>query len=438
VCDTDNDGLSNQFDLDSDGDGCTDAKEAGVLGTLRNGDVKNGANGGVVTTTTNMAGAIAGALNTYGANGLADELETVAESGILKFISSYSNYALSANLNTCTGVDTDGDGVSDLIDIDDDNDGIPDVIEGYSCATLTNDAQIFKDPAIKQFNLVANGDFDLGNTGFTTTYTPGNIGACGAYIVSPTGWASSAGSLSEGNAMQLNADCEAPYTAFWSQTVTVKPNTNYRFGFSIRHGNPARVSYTINGGSQQGNFGTTGSWVSKQATINSGSRTTMTISLFETTGAPSSADFGVDDIFLIEIQDVYCTGVLDTDNDGIFNHLDLDSDGDGCPDAIESGVSGTLSSGSVKNGIGGAVTSTNTLAGAIAAGPYGSNGLANGVETVTDNGIINYVNNYTLFALNKSYTVCADTDGDGIKDVSDIDDDNDGVLDATESPFCFY
>ena len=39
VCDTDNDGIPNQFDLDSDGDGCPDAKEAGVIGTLRNGDM---------------------------------------------------------------------------------------------------------------------------------------------------------------------------------------------------------------------------------------------------------------------------------------------------------------------------------------------------------------------------------------------------------------
>ena len=40
VCDTDNDGLPNQFDLDSDGDGCPDAKEAGVTGTLRSGMLK--------------------------------------------------------------------------------------------------------------------------------------------------------------------------------------------------------------------------------------------------------------------------------------------------------------------------------------------------------------------------------------------------------------
>jgi hypothetical protein len=302
--------------------------------------------------------------------------------------------------------------VADVFDLDDDNDGILDTVEGNSCVVLTNDFQIFNDLTIKQFNLVYNGDFDLGDIGFTTTYTKGNIGACGAYIVSPTGWVSSTGSLSEGNAMQINADCEAPFTSFWSQTVSVKPNTNYKLGFSIRNGNPAAVSYSINGGTLQGNFGTTGNWVSKQATINSGNRTTMAISLFEVTGQPMSADFGVDDIFLIEIKDIYCTQNLDTDNDGLMNHLDVDSDGDGCYDAVEAGV----------------LSSTNN---GIVSGDYGRNGFANGLETISESGV--YKNTYSYaYAVNASFNACLDTDGDGVTDLNDIDDDNDGILDRIE------
>jgi len=37
-----------------------------------------------------------------------------------------------------------------------------------------------------------------------------------------------------------------------------------------------------------------------------------------------------------------------------------------------------------------------------------------------------------------SISPCADTDGDGVTDAADIDDDNDGVLDNTESPACFF
>ena len=57
----------------------------------------------------------------------------------------------------------------------------------------------------------------------------------------------------------------------------------------------------------------------------------------------------------------------DTDNDGVYNHLDLDSDGDGCTDAKEAGVTGTLNSGTVKNGTNGSVSSTTSLPDALAA-----------------------------------------------------------------------
>jgi hypothetical protein len=64
-------------------------------------------------------------------------------------------------------------------------------------------------------------------------------------------------------------------------------------------------------------------------------------------------------------------------------------------------VNGTLSSGSVKNGTGGVVTSTSTIANAIATGPYGANGLANGVETATESGVTSYTSTYAANALVK-------------------------------------
>jgi hypothetical protein len=127
VCDTDNDGIPNHFDLDSDGDGCPDAREAGVTATLLTGSVKNGNNTGIVTTTTSIASAVVSA--TFGANGLANSLESPAESGLITYPSTYSNYALSANLNTCVGLDTDSDNILDIVDLDDDNDGVLDTHE---------------------------------------------------------------------------------------------------------------------------------------------------------------------------------------------------------------------------------------------------------------------------------------------------------------------
>jgi hypothetical protein len=132
----------------------------------------------------------------------------------------------------------------------------------------------------------------------------------------------------------------------------------------------------------------------------------------------------------------YCIDT-DTDNDGIPNRLDLDSDGDDCTDAVEAGVSGSLISGAVKNGVYGVVKNTTTKLNAIAAGPYGLNGLADGVETISESGLINYTSNYDPYALSANLAFCRDTDGDGIIDLTDIDDDNDGVLDAEESPSCY-
>jgi hypothetical protein len=99
--------------------------------------------------------------------------------------------------------------------------------------------------------------------------------------------------------------------------------------------------------------------------------------------------------------------------------LDLDSDNDGCSDAYESGAT--------------SVKSDSTIA-----GPYGTNGYANSKETALDNGVTNFNSNYSSFALSNTIASCKDTDNDGVADIDDIDDDNDGSLDAVESPNCFY
>ena len=48
-----------------------------------------------------------------------------------------------------------------------------------------------------------------------------------------------------------------------------------------------------------------------------------------------------DDLFFP--MEVVSTCFIDTDNDGVYNHLDTDSDGDGCSDAMEGAGSFTTS-----------------------------------------------------------------------------------------------
>lgn len=104
--------------------------------------------------------------------------------------------------------------------------------------------------------------------------------------------------------------------------------------------------------------------------------------------------------------------MVDTDGDGQPNHLDLDSDGDGCFDAYES-------------------STTTTKSQSVIPGPYGDNGFADNLETASESGMFNGTYTY-YFANDKDYNVCIDSDGDGIPDLFDLDNDNDGILDADE------
>ena len=127
------------------------------------------------------------------------------------------------------------------------------------------------------------------------------------------------------------------------------------------------------------------------------------------------------------------TGILackdnDMDGDGIFDRLDLDSDGDGCFDAYESGVTGATNDGS----------ETDSLA--IPAGQttgVGANGFSNALETAED-GIATYNSSYGFYGISSNLNLCSDFDNDGVPDLIDLDDDNDGVLDGEEAPTCFY
>jgi large repetitive protein len=82
VRDTDNDGIANHLDSDSDGDGCSDAREAGAT----------------LNKTANYAFAAP-----YGANGLANAKETAVDNGIINYTMTYAN-ATNATVNTCSFV----------------------------------------------------------------------------------------------------------------------------------------------------------------------------------------------------------------------------------------------------------------------------------------------------------------------------------------------
>ncbi len=165
--DFDGDGIPNYQDLDADGDGILDFEESGLnedqqaaLDTDGDGQIDPG--------------------NDFGTNGLADDIETAAESGQPDY---------SGDGNADLPIDHDGDGNPDFLDLDSDNDSIPDVIEA---GLLDEDEDGFADPGqeptISPPDSDGDGvkdvhDLDDDNDGLTDAAEAGSLDADGNGIV---------------------------------------------------------------------------------------------------------------------------------------------------------------------------------------------------------------------------------------------------------------
>ena len=105
---------------------------------------------------------------------------------------------------------------------------------------------------------------------------------------------------------------------------------------------------------------------------------------------------------------------VDTDGDGTPDYLDTDSDGDGCPDAKEAGFTDANNDGEV-DGTG--IAADGTVSGSDGYGYPADN---------NNNGILDHLD------ANDDAACESDADGDGIDDITDLDDDNDGIYDTYE------
>ena len=373
--DTDGDSIPNSLDLDSDGDGCSDALEAGA------------------TTDKTADYAFTGAV---GANGLVETLETTADSGVINYVSTYSPNAVSDFLATC--VDTDGDDINDLLDIDDDNDGILDATESPSCYYLASEVAF-----TSATTSLTNYSTSAANS-FTELYDGvlNNMAAYGVYNTSITD--ETVYELELLFPVELSEiDIVFQYSVFrtgaefkwqgyngstWvdvTGTLTETETTNNTYTYSLNSTGTEYYSYRLQGISG--------------ATYHN--------RIYEIVPKVAAASYQSS----LHPKD-NCS--VDTDGDGTYNHLDLDSDGDGCSDALEAGAT------------------TDKTADYAFTGVVGNNGLVNEVETPEDSGTINYTSTYSTYAIYDVINACTDTDGDGVNDVSDLDDDNDGILDTVE------
>ena len=380
--DKDQDGIVNHLDLDSDGDGCNDTSES-------------------ITSLFTSTGVLTGNMGT---NGLLNTLETTADSNTPNVTYTY-NYALDEKIKGC--LDSDNDNVPDVADIDDDNDGVTDIEEGAFCvppgayyvgptyfksvtaqnllATADNPLAIFTDGTFENMNATFNWidktqklviDFTLRFPVTADGYVIGNDNG-----VTGDG-------VKDANVKLYNEANVLIAEQLFSPVLNTQTNpaTPDKYAFSQQYSGIKRVvmEYTYAG---------------------------------VTTGA-ATPNYQIREMGLYR-EDAFCTE-RDTDLDGTPDHLDLDSDADGCNDSYEAGA-------------------VNVKTQATVAAPFGLNGLGATVETNdTFTAGINYESTYEFFATENAFNLCLDSDLDGIIDIDDIDDDNDGVLDQIESPSCFF
>lgn len=169
-------------------------------------------------------------------------------------------------------------------------------------------------------NLIDNGDFEDGATGFTTQYAltfPGYtcpngnqvwglLGCEGTYFVGPSSSAvhtNFANCTPHGGSNMMMLNGANSLQELWCQTITVMPNTDYvfqAFATSIESSSPAILQFAIDGtllGSPFALSGTTCNWQEFYEIWNSGANTSIEICITNQNTAVGGNDFALDDIF---------------------------------------------------------------------------------------------------------------------------------------------
>jgi len=165
-------------------------------------------------------------------------------------------------------------------------------------------------------NLVINGDFENGNTGFTAGYIFGDVSNPGFFTVganpsTATGafgdWCNCGDHTSGTGKMMIVNGATDPSMAVWQETVTVTPSTNYTFsywGAEVDHDSSSlpHLSLKINGSV----IGSStfpeyppdngGQWQNYKFAWNSGSSRSAALALFDLNTDSSWNDFALDDI----------------------------------------------------------------------------------------------------------------------------------------------
>lgn len=164
-------------------------------------------------------------------------------------------------------------------------------------------------------NLVTNGNFNSGNTGFTSQYTYSNNNTlAGEYFVGPNpqAWNATLNTCSDhtsgnGNMLMVNGSA-TPNMVVWAQTINVTPNTNYSFSSwvqSLSNAASAQLFFSINGnpiGDSLLSSQPLCTWTAFHSNWNSGTATSAIISIINKGNLAQGSHFALDDISFAAIQ----------------------------------------------------------------------------------------------------------------------------------------
>jgi hypothetical protein len=163
-------------------------------------------------------------------------------------------------------------------------------------------------------NLIVNGDFELGNTGFSTGYSdsPGNVYPAGTYTVDTNPQNNQASfapcghhTTGTGNMMIVNGAVQ-PGVVVWAQSVAVVPYHTYElaaWATSVAHPPAALLQFLINnaplGVLQLASD--TCQWQPLTVQWSSGASTTAVLSIIDLNTEEFGNDFALDDLSLVVV-----------------------------------------------------------------------------------------------------------------------------------------
>ncbi|WP_341901996.1 PKD domain-containing protein [Fluviicola taffensis] len=179
-------------------------------------------------------------------------------------------------------------------------------------------------------NQIVNGDFELGNTGFTTAYTVGTGGTWGlvsnpgTYAITTSPFLAHSNftpctdhTTAPGTQMMVVNGSGTPGVNVWCQNVPVQANTDYQFGSwvsnALNETNVAQLQFTINGNLLGPVFSTATigcSWQQYFQVWNSGLNSSAQICIANQNINPGGNDFVLDDITFKPICYSYDTVVV--------------------------------------------------------------------------------------------------------------------------------